>query len=67
MLSRQDYKTYLEEIMAQERKAVEVYGESIGLAEDNAIKEELKKIYQEEIEHVKIVEILIDILISNKD
>jgi len=53
--------------MAQERKAVEVYGESIGLAEDNAIKEELKKIYQEEIEHVKIVEILIDILISNKD
>ncbi|MDD5613998.1 MAG: hypothetical protein PHQ54_02870 [Candidatus Omnitrophica bacterium] len=62
MLSKKDYRSYLGQMLAQEQLASEIYLKSLALTDNGPVKEKLEKIYLEELEHIKIVKLLMDML-----
>jgi len=56
MLSKQDYLSYLQQIQAIERQMMDVYGQCLGMAQDQEIRHICAALMKQEGEHVKLVE-----------
>jgi rubrerythrin len=58
MLSKEDYRNYLEQIETVERTMRDVYQDCLGKVEDKTIKETCTRLMEDEKRHIVIVEAL---------
>ena len=56
MLSKQDYRSYLQQIQDVERHMMDVYGQCLGMAQDGEVRHICAALFKQEGEHVKLVE-----------
>ncbi len=64
MLSKEDYKNYLEQILTLEKKALAIYSESADILNDKFVKDTCLNIKDEEISHIETVNDMIKLIIS---
>lgn len=56
MLSKDDYKNYLDQIKSFENAAKELYAECAGRLEDGPVRETCRELLKQEIEHIRLLE-----------